>query len=80
MLLEQGLDPTLCDVQGNHPLMFACISNRIENVKYWLKRFKRSDLKLRNRLNGATPLHAYVLSFLVPNASTLISKNRISLQ
>jgi len=56
MLLDQGFDPMLSDVAGNHPFLFACISNRVENVKYWLNRFSDWDLESPNILFGGTAL------------------------
>ena len=52
MLLDKGFDPMLSDISGNHPFLFACTSNRIDNVKFWLKRFPKFSLTSRNRLNG----------------------------
>jgi ankyrin repeat protein len=56
MLLDRGFDPMLADSAGNHPFLFACISNRIDNVKYWLKRFPHWNLEARNTVVGGTAL------------------------
>jgi hypothetical protein len=56
MLLDRGFDPMLSDIAGNHPFLFACISNRVDNVKLWLKRFPEWDLEAPNRVVGGVAL------------------------
>ena len=56
MLLDRGFDPMLADRAGNHPFLFACISNRIDNVKYWLKRFPAWNLEAPNAFVGGVAL------------------------
>ena len=70
MLLDQGFDPMLADSAGNHPFLFACTSNRIDNVKYWLKRFPEWDLELQTQFNGGVALGAAV--YLGPNRLELV--------
>ena len=38
LLLENGADAYATDISGNNPLMCACTFNRLDNVKFWLKR------------------------------------------
>jgi len=52
ILLDHGIDPTVSDITGNHPFLFACILNRVDNVKYWLDRFPDWDLEKPDRLFG----------------------------
>ena len=65
MLLDRGFDPMLSDVAGNHPFLFACISNRVDNVKFWLKRFPEWDLEKPNRVFGGVALGCAV--YMGPN-------------
>ena len=46
----------LPDITGNHPFLFACISNRVDNVKFWLKRFPEWDLEKTNQIYGGFAL------------------------
>ena len=65
MLLDRGFDPMLPDIAGNHPFLFACIGNRVDNVKFWLKRFPDWDLEARNTFFGGIALGCAV--YLGPN-------------
>jgi len=55
----------LADTNGNHPFLFACISNRLENVKYWLERFPEWDLEAPNDVLGGVALGCGV--YMGPN-------------
>ena len=65
MLLDRGLDPMLTDQAGNHPFLLACISNRVDNVKYWVERFPDWDLERPNRYFGGVALGCAV--YMGPN-------------
>jgi len=65
MLLDRGFDPMLSDIAGNHPFLMACITNRIENVKYWLNRFPEWDMESPNAVVGGVALGCTV--FMGPN-------------
>ena len=43
LLLENGADAYATDINGNNPLMCACTFNRVDNVKFWLKRVSRLE-------------------------------------
>ena len=70
MLLDKEFDPMLSDVAGNHPFLFACISNRIDNVKFWLKRFPEWDLEIPNRVVGGVALGCAL--YIGPNRFELV--------
>ena len=71
MLLDRGFDPMLSDVAGNHPFLFACISNQVRNVQYWLKRFPDWNLEARNSVIGGVALGCAV--YMGPNRFELVS-------
>ena len=56
ILLEYGANPYLEEVNGNNPLMCACVYGRLENVKFWLKRFPGWNLERPNRVVGGVAL------------------------
>ena len=70
MLLDRGFDPMLSDIAGNHPFLFACISNRVENVKLWLKRFPEWNLEAPNRVVGGVALGCAL--YIGPNRLELV--------
>ena len=70
MLLDRGFDPMLPDIAGNHPFLFACISNRVDNVKFWLERFPEWDLEKPNRVVGGVALGCAL--YIGPNRFELV--------
>jgi hypothetical protein len=56
LLLEHGADPFETDIAGNDPFMFASISGRIDNVKFWLDRFPKWNLERKNTVVGGFAL------------------------
>ena len=52
ILLENGANPYLTDKNGNNPLMCACVYGRLNNVKFWMKRFKNWNLETRGKLGN----------------------------
>ena len=70
MLLDHGVDERLEDQAGNDPFAFACISNQLDNVKCWLKRFPDWDLERRNKIVGGVALSHAV--FMGPNRLKLV--------
>jgi hypothetical protein len=45
VLLENGANPYITDKNLNNPLMCACVYGRLENVKFWLNRYRQWDLQ-----------------------------------
>lgn len=70
MLLDHGVDERLEDEAGNDPFAFACISNQLNNVKCWLKRFPDWNLETRNKVVGGVALSHAV--FMGPNRLKLV--------
>ena len=61
MLFDKGFDLNDCaDVNGVDPFMFACVSGKYENMKYWQRSVKSWDVNRRNMFNGSTALHTSV--------------------
>ena len=61
MLQDKGVDPNDCaDANGIDPFMFACVSGKYENMKYWQRNVKSWDVNRRNIFNGSTALHTAV--------------------
>jgi len=56
LLLANGANSDAIDRSGNNSFMMACIFNRVENVKYWLKRFPDWDLEAPNAFVGGVAL------------------------
>jgi len=56
LLLKHGADPYATDIKGFNSLMFASISGRTNNVKFWLHRFPGWDIEKKNKITGATCL------------------------
>jgi ankyrin repeat protein len=52
LLLDHGADPSETDTIGFDAFMIASTLGRIENVKYWLKRFPEWDVKRKNKIAG----------------------------
>ena len=65
LLLKCGADAYATGFSGNNPLMCACVFNRVDNVKFWLKEFPDWDLEARNTVVGGVALGAGV--FMGPN-------------
>ena len=56
LLLENGANAYSRDVSGTNPLMWACVSNRVDNVKFWLKEFPDWNLDDKSKFNGSSAL------------------------
>jgi len=61
LLLENGANPKSLDINGTNPFMYACASNRVENAKFWLKKFPDWNLEARNTVVGGIALGCAVL-------------------
>jgi ankyrin repeat protein len=69
LLLKNGTNPYVTEINGNNPLMYACAGNRVDNVKFWLKQFPDWDLQARNSVVGGCALGITV--FMGPNRLAL---------
>jgi len=65
LLLENGADPYAVEITGSDALMMACALNRVQNVKFWLKRFPGWNLEAKNTALGGFALGTSV--YVGPN-------------
>jgi len=70
MLLEHGAEPFETDDTGNDPFAFACMFGRLDNAKFWLKRFPDWDIGRRNSIVGGFAASHCV--YMGPNRLDLI--------
>ena len=76
LLLENGANVNATDINGNNPLVCACVYNNVNTVKFWLKEFPDWDLEARNNVVGGMALGCAV--FMGPNRlelTTLLLKH-----
>jgi len=60
LLLENGANPHAVDVNGNNSLICACVCNRVNTVRCWLKYFPEWNIDTRNKF-GAYALTCAVM-------------------
>lgn len=52
LLLENGANPYISSTKGNNSLMCACAYGQLENVKFWLGRFRDWNLSTKGKLGN----------------------------
>merc|ERR1711871_610589 len=82
LLLADGADSHATEITGNNALMGACVFNRLDNVKFWMKEFPHWDLNASDTAIGSVALgHAIymgsnrleLVKFLIENGACVTS-------